>query len=391
MERIEEFIAAASVPFSFDPDEDIIASTKNLDPDRVIAALDDDRVVGTAASLRFPVTVPGGRRLMSSGVTFVTVLPSHRRRGVLTAMMRRLLDDARDRGEPLSSLWASEAPIYGRYGYGQAIETVTYRIAKARARFDPEHEPVNHVRIIDRDEALTRLPGFHDSLAWVGKFGRSVDHWRHWVMWDPEFDRDGFTKRRIVVYDDGDGIGGYAFFRTKWTDTGGTVRVDELVAGSTGAETSLYRFLFGIDLVDQIEFRRLRTDEPVRWMLHDTRAFRRHASEYMWFRLLDLPACLTARSYERSGTLVLDVTDGFAPWNAGRWELAAGDGTATCVASDAEADVRLDTAQLAALYMGGRSARTLASAGRIAGSPEAVALLDDMFRIPVAPWSNEQY
>jgi predicted acetyltransferase len=390
-DRMEEFVRAASIPFSFDPDDDIVESSQNLDPGRVIAALDDDRVVGTAASIPFSVTVPGGARLLSAGVTFVAVLPSHRRRGVLTAMMRRLLDDAHDRGEPLASLWASETMIYGRYGFGEAVEMVSYEVKRSRSAFRAPVEPSGRMRVIDADEAVSVLPPFHDSLDWVGKFGRSVGHWRSWVLWDPEFDRDGFTKRRIAVYEEDGIVGGYTFFRTNRSDSGGRVRVDEVVAPSPAAQVAVYRFLFGIDLIDTLVFRAQRGDEPLRWMLEDTRAFTRRSSEYMWFRLLDVPVCLAARTYERDGRLVLEVTDRFAPRNHGRWLLESSAAEVTCMATDAEPDLTLDVSDVGALSMGGRSALTMAAAGRISGSPEAVAVADAMFRIPEPPWSPETY
>jgi len=386
-DRIEEFVRAASVPFSFDPDADIIESSKNWDQARVIAAFEEDRIVGTAATFEYPVTVPGGAQLVSSGLTFVTVLPSHRRRGVLTAMMGRLRDDGRSRGEPLASLWASETMIYGRYGFGEAVEAVTYRIKRDRAAFRAPVEPSGRVRLVDVEEALGVLPEFYASLDWVGKFGRDATHWKSWIMWDPEFDRSGFTKRRIAVYEEAGSVRGYTFFRTKWS----RVRVDELMTQSPEARVALYRFLFGIDLMNDIELRAHRVDEPIRWMLEDTRALRRHGSEFMWFRLLDLPACLTARTYAAAGHVVLEVTDSFAPWNEGRWLLEADRGAATCTPTDAEPDVFLDTSQLAALYMGGRSALTMAGAGLLRGSDEAVRHLDAMFRTSEAPWSPESY
>jgi predicted acetyltransferase len=387
MDRIEEFVHAASIPFSFDPDEDILESSRNWDMERVIAALDGESVVGTAATFRYPVTLPGGNHLFTSGVTFVSVLPTHRRRGVLTAIMRRTLGDAHERGEPLASLWASETMIYGRYGFGESVEAVSYRIKRARSAFSAPVEPSGRVRLVDVEEALSLLPDFHASIDWVGKFGRDAGHWRSWTMWDPEFDREGYTKRRIAVYEESGSVLGYTFYRTKWS----RVRVDELVAQAPGARVALYRFLFGIDLMDEIELRAHRADEPLRWMLDDTRALRRHKSEYMWFRLLDLPACLEGRTYGVPGRIVFDVTDSFAPWNQGRWVLETDGGRATCSPTDGEPDLELDTSVLAALYMGGRSAPTMAAAGLIKGSEEAVVHLDAMFRTAEAPWSPESY
>ena len=83
------------------------------------AAFDGDRIVGGAGAFPFELTIPGGT-VPCGGVTVVGVLPTHRRRGVLTAMMRAQLEDIRDRGEPIAALWASEEVIYRRFGYGLA-------------------------------------------------------------------------------------------------------------------------------------------------------------------------------------------------------------------------------------------------------------------------------
>ena len=79
--------------------------------DRTVAAFDGGQVVATGGLFSFEIAVPGGRSLGCAGVTRVTVLPTHRRRGLLTAMMRWMIDDAHRRGEPLAALFASEAPI----------------------------------------------------------------------------------------------------------------------------------------------------------------------------------------------------------------------------------------------------------------------------------------
>lgn len=389
-EQMAAFVAAASVPFSFDPTQDEVDSIAQID--RLLGAFAGNAIVGTTGSIVYPVTVPGGARLLTAGVTFVSVSPTHRRRGVLTSMMRRVIDEAHERGEPLSSLWASEARIYGRFGYGQGVESVSVEVKRADAALTvrAELEGAGDIRLIDGAEALRLLPPFHDSVDWVGKFWRSQEYWENWALWDPDHDRDGHTKRRIAVYEIDGVVDGYTFFRTKRGEER-RVRVDELVTGSVPAAVALYRFLFGIDLTDVLHFRTRRVDEPVRWMLTDNRAWRRTGSEYMWFRLVDLEASLAARTYTTGGRLVIEVSDDFAPWNRGRWALEGDETGAVCRRADDSADVHLDTADLGALYMGGRSAHTLAAAGRITGEAASIALLDRMFRTAEPPWSPETY
>src|SRR5918911_3821572 len=91
---------------------------KLMPHDRVWSALDNGPRVGTAAAFPFEMTIPGGAQVPIAGVTWVGVLPSHRRRGVLRELMRHQLNEIHERGEPIAALWASEPAIYGRFGYG---------------------------------------------------------------------------------------------------------------------------------------------------------------------------------------------------------------------------------------------------------------------------------
>ena len=94
--------------------------------DRTLAAWDGAAPVGVTSIYSFQLSVPGQEVLPAAGVTFVAVLPTHRRRGVLNSLMRRQLADVRDRAEPLAVLWASESVIYSRYGYGSASGILSY-------------------------------------------------------------------------------------------------------------------------------------------------------------------------------------------------------------------------------------------------------------------------
>ncbi len=101
--------------------------------DRTIAAFDGTQMVGTASAYTFRLTVPGGSA-DAAGISLVSVLPSHRRRGILTEMMQYEINDARQRGEALAILYASESGIYGRYGFGLATWHQRMRIGRGDGR-----------------------------------------------------------------------------------------------------------------------------------------------------------------------------------------------------------------------------------------------------------------
>jgi predicted acetyltransferase len=202
---------------------------------------------------------------------------------------------------------------------------------------------------------------------------------------------DGESRRRILLWEGADGPEGYAFFRTKIGGGSGIVRVGELHALTPDAHRGLLGFMADIDLTEKVLYRTRPADDPLPWMLADSRAVTRTSAEYVWFRLVDLPKALTARTYESDGALVLDVRDGFCDRNEGLWRIEVDAGRATCERTSAEADLTIDVADLAALYMGGRSALPLAEAGRIEGHRAAAVTLDRMFRTRVAPWSPEHF
>src|SRR5262245_49535469 len=128
-------------------DEQIDSLARVLPPERVHAAWDGASVVGGAGAFPFELTVPGGR-VRAGGVTAVAVLPSHRRRGILTGLMRAQLDDCRARGEPVAYLWATEDPIYTRFGYGIGSFAGEVELPRERSAFHRAFPPAGDVRLV---------------------------------------------------------------------------------------------------------------------------------------------------------------------------------------------------------------------------------------------------
>ena len=160
-------------------EEDVERDSKMIPADRMFGAYDDGAIVGTSADLPMRLRIPGGE-LAAAGVTMVGVMPSHRRRGILTQLMRRQLDDVRGRGEPLAILWASEEPIYGRFGYGLATVKAAISADRDRIAFRSEPDSAGRVRLIDAEEAARVLPPIWDRARkeQPGLFARSSEWWK---------------------------------------------------------------------------------------------------------------------------------------------------------------------------------------------------------------------
>ena len=165
--NLEEFgqaVFAIGQYFGMEPTEERLERfSKNLPIERMHAASENGTIVGGAGAFPFELTVPGGT-VSTAGVTVVGTFPTHRRRGVLRAMMRAQLDDVHARGEPVALLWASEDTIYGRFGYGMASQCAEVSIPRHRSAFARPLEREGTLRIVDADEALMLFPRVWDRV-----------------------------------------------------------------------------------------------------------------------------------------------------------------------------------------------------------------------------------
>ncbi|KDN72431.1 acetyltransferase [Streptomyces olindensis] len=364
-----------------------------LETDRCLLALTaDGRPVGTAATHAFELTLPGGTLVPAPGVTAVGVLPSHRRQGVLTAMMRHQLAESRARGEFLSVLLASEASIYGRFGYGPATYTQRLTVQRHRAALAaprarrttdaPATGPDNgSIDVLPRTRCDEILEEVYDRYRRAQPGALSRPHrWRALRAGQPPISP---ARRYIAVHRDTDGVpDGYA----SYSIDDGTLAVDETIAVDDAVFTALARFVLGHDLVSQVVFHHVPPQHPLRRQLADFRAGEVSGDmDWLWVRLLDVPRALTARGWFVDGELVLDVEDPFLGEH-GRYLLTVRDGTADCVPTDREPDLSLDVSDLGSVYLGGTDPSTLVRAGHIrAHRPDAAPRADALFRADRTP------
>lgn len=368
---------------------------EHVDLERAVAAFNDGRLVGTLRSFATALTVPGPAEVPASAIAAVTVAPTHRRRGLLSTMIGGELRAAAGREEPVSVLIASEWPIYGRFGYGPAVDVSDYRLDARTARF--LRPSTGSVELLDLDTYCELASPLYEAArpGLVGAVERDAGWWDyrrrftarpargaayHAVHRDPAGEVDGFLTYRV---------------EPEWEAMrcNGRLLVDDLVVLTPAAYAALWRFCADVDLVVEVRATRRPVDEWLALLLGDGRCAR-HTDRYdfMWARVIDVPGALARRRYSAEETIVLAVDDalGFA---GGTYRLeTGGDGSAGCTRTAAAPDLHLAVDALGSLYLGGASAQRLAAAGRIEElRPGALERAAALFQTATAPWSPTSF
>jgi predicted acetyltransferase len=383
-------VGAIGQYFNPPPSEELLELfARTLPHERMHAAFDEGEIVGGAGAFPFELSVPGGS-LACAGITAVGVHATHRRRGVLRAMMDTQLRDIHERGEPIAALWASEETIYGRFGYGIAAWAGELAVPHEWDAFAQPLEPVGRTRFVTPEEARTLFPPVYEAVRRErpGMTSRSEDWWSDRQLRMPE--QEAQAPRRFVVLEvDGEPLG-YAIYRTHFSfdDGSATSRlgVREALGATPQATAAIWRFLLDVDWMASVEVSLAPPDHPLFLLVATPRRMRYRMGDELWVRLVDVAAALSGRAYGEAGPLVLEVRDAFCEWNDGSWRLDRGE----CTQTDDEPDLALDVSALGCAYLGAVSFTQLREALRVEELKEgAVARADALFAWRPLPWCLE--
>jgi predicted acetyltransferase len=374
-------------------EEELADHDRWFEYDRSIGAFEGDRMVGTGGAFSMDLTLPGLTTIPIGGLTAISVLPTHRRRGILRSMIAYHFDETEGRGELVSALGASESVIYGRFGYGLATSFADYEIDPRRGQFSRPPVTRGRLRLLEPEETAKIVPPLYDRYrrGQPGELSRPQVWWDTYAR-DPEWMRQGASRHYDVVHESDPGrVDGWVSYRveSRWPDglAANVIKVRMLVGLTPEAEAALWRYILDLDLAGTVRLMDRPVDDPVRWRLADPRRLRvTEVGDQLWVRLLDLPGALAARRYAVEGTLVLEVTDPLRPRNQGRFRLEGGPEGAVCEPTRAEPDLALDIADVGAAYLGGASLVSLARAERVAElTPGALLRADLMFAASPPP------
>jgi predicted acetyltransferase len=373
-----------------------------IEYDRTLAAFDGELIVACGTAHSFQLTVPGGVT-PAAGVTYVSVRPSYRRRGLLTAVMSRLMADAVRRREPVAILFGSEASIYGRFGFGVASmhQRLQFGRGEGALAAGPELQDAKTPRLRDVAPAAGRaeLARVYDAALphQPGMIARN-DAWWDFLLADvPAMRPPGYSQLHCTLAEDDEGPRGYVLYRTtpgQGQDylPSGKLRVRELTGTDPATLAALWTDVLSRDLVGEVIAPARPIDDALLAMLANPRQARPAPRDGLWLRLVDLPTALRLRRYSGPADLVLEVSDPHITENSGRWRLqAAGpDGAAApaCEPTAAPAGLRLPVQALGAAFLGAPVLAQLAAAGSIAElTPGALARLATAMSWDRAPFS----
>ncbi len=359
-----------------------------VDPSQAWAAVDGGHIVATAATFNLAIGIPGGT-LPIAGLTMVTVRPTHRRRGLLRELIRVHLDDARGRGLAVSGLWASEASIYGRFGYGVAAHHDELAVDAAQTMTVAGNRELDRIEWIDEAGARAELPAIYAAATSdrPGALRRTEPWWRERRFLEAPFMRHGASRRRHVIARRGAEAVGYLGYRQRGEfEQGlptGKTEINELIALDPRAEATLWRFALGMDLFPSVSWWCAPTDSTLPWIVDNPRRVRRSRVDNLWLRIDDVGAALAARRYAGDGTVRFALDDTTS------WELVVEAGVGRCAPTARAPELQLARTTLGALYLGSTAATELARADLVHGDAAAIATADRLFGWPVAAWCPE--
>jgi predicted acetyltransferase len=380
-----------SLQFSFDLPEDAEAreawKRRNLDTggiERGVLAEDGTRIVGTLGCFDLDMTTPGGS-IPCAGTTWVSVAPSHRRRGVLRQMMFAHLSEAVEHGDVIAALWASDSAIYRRFGYGLAAESVSIDLDRSMARLREATPTPERVEMITKEQAVDVLPPLYERIRRdiPGSFARREPWWTHRNLRDAPDRRNGRSALRIAVSSAPDGHHtGYVMFRVEGQFDGAhsddIVHVVELLGSTPASWSALWSLVLGLDLATHVKGRLRPPDDPLFEFLTGIRRVERTLIDALWVRVLDVERALTSRTYGQTGALTIAIDDSMGIAN-GTYRLEWDGHRVDCGGTSGRPDLEIDVSVLGAALLGSPRFSAAAMAGTIGGSPQAAAVADRMF------------
>ena len=359
--------------FADDAEKDELKTARAVtELDRSVLAWDGDEPVGCASIYSLQMSVPGGGTLPCAGVTWVGVLPTHRRRGVMTAMLNHMHTSVREaEHEPIAGLWASQSPIYPRFGYGLASRHLWMTIQRSHGSISqaPLDQTLRTRLVTPQNDAPFTMPVYAQLMQRRPAMPALNESWQARLVDDPKSEREGASSLRTVLVEDDNGVRGFAryAFKHEWKEGygDGELRVHKLMATDPAAEAALWRYLIDFDLSGRVDVWNLPVDSPISHWLDEPRHHKRQIGDALYLKFMDLPRAFAARTFSEPIDFVAEVNDETAPCNEGRWRIEGDETGARCTQTNDPVDIEISSDRLASAFLGGTDLSQLALAGLV--------------------------
>lgn len=391
--RDEEFLqwriaVRASLGTHTTPEDTVFMRAHRVEIDRLLVCTDGDVMAGSGGADSFDMTLPGGAQVPVAGVAYITTAATHRRRGIHRAIMKRIHEDARDRGDMAAILWASQSSLYGRYGYGNTIPVHNWHIDLRHTDFESAPEWTGHYVKAERDEIIPLMTEAYERTRpnRAGMITRTARRWQYEIH--PVHTKDEF----FIVYAEGNDALAYARYtidQDPEDEFSGTMHVVEAVAATRAAHAALWRFLLDQELVYEVKAHARPIDDPLVWMLAEPRRLRRKLTDGIWMKFLNISGMLEKRTYPVEDSLILQVADA-ETGESQTLSLDVGPEGATCRETTASPDLMMNETQLAEMYLGAAECSILVDIGLVdvgSKSHDAPLRADAIFRTNPAGWN----
>lgn len=352
------------------------------------AALGAERPVATFCSWGSTLSLGGGTLLPAWLISDVTVRPTHARRGLLRRLMSQDLEQAHGAGFPVALLTASEATIYGRFGFGAGSFNTEVTVA-AESGLRLREPTEGRMELADNREVARLAPEIFDQFhrRTPGSVARTSKWWEYVTgLWNWHTRAADPEVRTAVHYDHQDRPDGYVSYKFESGEGfKGALKVIDLVAPSAKVRVALWEYLCGLDLITEVRYDGAPMEDPLMWGMVDMAEYTvRKRYERLWLRILDPVAALSARSYRARRVITVALVDsmGFADGiyrvdTTGPEPVVERTGERPRTADDAPggstsrltlpdgADAVMNIDALGSLYLGAVKASTLYHAGLI--------------------------
>ncbi|MAU24250.1 MAG: hypothetical protein CL706_02425 [Chloroflexi bacterium] len=378
--------------------------TWNQPSDRLIAAFDTDinKIVGTGGADKYSMSVPGGNSISMAGIAFMGTLPTHKRKGIFSSMMNKLHCQAKERGDSIAGLWASQSLLYSRFGYGLATIREDWQINSNHANLSKAKNDSIRFELVDKNTALEEIPKIYDIFRTCqnGATDRTQGYWNYMLYEDEQtmYNKSGNSGFFFVIAYKDNKPSGYAFYNfdkesgVAHEDDKGTLRVEEIISIDRETNNALWHYIFGVELVEEVTFNRRAPNDSLYLMLENPRKLKRDTIDGLWVRIIDPISMLESRTYNYKGNITISISGQNQKDIEGTY-LIETDGTNTEVKKvKNKPDIYMRPSDLSSIYFGGTSPGEHFQAGNIdVDDHNSLRKLTKMFFVEQNPWCNTDF